>query len=94
MSLRAASPFCHCEERSDVAISLQRRPSKHHKNRTPKPAHLPAKTTDRAAKTLPPAPFSPHYRPNALPELAEMRGNEQEIDLLPRNDRPGTPAEC
>ncbi len=54
----------------------------------PKPAHLPAKTTQTAAKTLPSAPIQPHDPPHALLELAEMRGNEREIDLSvlsPRN---------
>ena len=39
-----------------MAISLQRGPSKHRKPHSPKPAHLPNKTTDSATKTLPPAP--------------------------------------
>ena len=54
----------------------------------PKPAHLPAKTTQTAAKTLPSAPIQPHDPPDALLELAEMRGNEREIGLSvlsPRN---------
>ena len=51
-------------------------------SRTPKPAHLPANSTDNATKTLPPRP---HHRPNALLELAEMRGNEREIDLSTLN---------
>ena len=56
--------------------------SEHRKPRSPKPAHLPANTTDNATKTLAAAPMQP---PNALPELAEMRGNEREIDLSALN---------
>ena len=62
-----------------MAISLQRGPSKPRKPRSPKSAHLPANTTKTAAKTLPVAPTT---GPNAIPELAEMRGNEREIDLF------------
>ena len=47
----------------------------------PKPAHLPANTTENAAKTLPPAPIQPHRPPDALLELSEMNGNEREIDF-------------
>ncbi len=54
---------------------------KHRKHRSPKPAHLPAKTTDNAPETPLPAPIQPHDPTNALPELAEMSGNEREIDL-------------
>ena len=55
--------------------------SKHRKTRSPRPTHLPAKTTDNAPKTLLAAPIQPHDPPNALPALAEMGGNEREIDL-------------
>ena len=55
--------------------------SKHRKHRSPKPARLPAKTADNAPKTLLTAPIQPYDPPNALPELAEMSGNEREIDL-------------
>ena len=55
--------------------------SKHRKHRTPKPGLLPAKTTDNAPKTPLAAPIQPHDPPSALPELAEMSGNEREIDL-------------
>ncbi len=55
--------------------------AQHRELRSPKPAHLPANTTQTAAKTLPSAPIQPHNPPNALLELAEMRGNEREIDL-------------
>ena len=48
--------------------------SKHRKHRSPKPPHLPAKTTESA-------PIYPHDPPQALPELAEMNGNEREIGL-------------
>ena len=56
--------------------------SEHRKPRSPKPAHLPANTTDNATKTLATAPMQP---PNALLELAEMRGYEREIDLFTLN---------
>ncbi len=55
--------------------------SKHRKHRSPKPAHLPAKTTDNAPKTPLAAPIQPPDPPNPLPGLAEMRGNEREIGL-------------
>ena len=42
---------------------------------------MPANTTQTATKTLPSVPIQPHHPPNALLELAEMRGNEREIDL-------------
>ena len=57
--------------------------SQHRKPPSPKSAHLPANTAKTAAKTLPLAtPIQPHHPPNALLELAEMRGNEREIDLF------------
>ena len=55
--------------------------SKHRKHRSPKPAHLPAKTAANAPETPLAAPFQPHSPPPALPELAEMNENEREIDL-------------
>ena len=55
--------------------------SKHRKNRSPKPAHLPAKATASAPETLLPAPIRPPDAPLAVRGLAEMRGNEREIDL-------------
>ena len=55
--------------------------SKHRKRHSPKPARLPAKTTDNAPETHLPAFIQPHDTPNALPELAEMSGSEREIDL-------------
>ena len=55
--------------------------SKHRKHRSPKPAHLPAKATDNALKTPLAAPIQPPDPSNPLPALAEMRGNEREIDL-------------
>ena len=67
------------------------RPNAHFQHReppSPKPAHLPANTAKTAAKTLPSTPIQPHDPPDALLELAEMRGNEREIDfsvLSPRN---------
>ena len=62
--------------------------SQHREPPSPKSAHLPANTAQTAAKTLPSAPIQPHDPPNALLELAKMRGNEREIDLSvlpPRN---------
>lgn len=67
--------------------------SKHREPRSPKPARQPAKTTGSATKTLPPAPFSLHNPPDAIPELAQMRGNEREINLSvlsSRNYKVGT----
>ena len=61
--------------------------SKHRKNRSPKPAHLPAKAADSAPKTSLTVPIQPPDPPPALPELAEMGGNERGIslsDLSPR----------
>ena len=55
--------------------------SQHREPRSPKPDHLTANTTQTAAKTLPSAPIQHHHPPNALQKLAEMRGNEREIDL-------------
>ncbi len=55
--------------------------SQHRKNRSPKPAHLPAKITDNALNPLLPAPIQPPDPPSVLPELAEMSGSEREIDL-------------
>ena len=55
--------------------------SKQRKPRSPKSAHLPAKTNKTAPKTLHSAPIQPHEPPNVIRELAEMRGNEREIDL-------------
>ena len=54
--------------------------SKHREPPSPKPAHLPANTTQTAAKTPLSAPIQPHDPLNALLELAEMRGNEREIE--------------
>ena len=62
--------------------------SQHHEPPSPKPAHLPANTAKTATQNLPSAPIQPHDPLNALLELAEMRGNEREIDLSvlsPRN---------
>ena len=62
--------------------------SQHREPPSPKSAHLTANTATTAAKTLPSAPIQPHDPPDALLELAEMRGNEREIDLSvfsPRN---------
>ncbi len=64
--------------------------SQHREPPSPKPAHLPANTAKTAAKTLLSAPIQSQDPPNALLELAEMRGNEREIDLSvfsPRNDK-------
>ena len=55
--------------------------SKHRKNRSTKPAHLPAITNKTAPKTPPPAPVQPHGTSAALPASAEVRGNEREIDV-------------
>ena len=55
--------------------------SKQRKPRSPKSAHLPANTAKTATKTLHLAPIQPHDPPNALLELAEMRGKEREIGL-------------
>ena len=55
--------------------------SQHREPPSPKPARLPANTAKTSTKTLPSAPIQPHDPPNALLELAEMRGNEREIDL-------------
>ena len=55
--------------------------SQHREPPSPKPAHLPSNTTQTTTKTLPSASIQPHHPPNALLELAEMRGNEREIDL-------------
>ena len=62
--------------------------SKCRKPRSTKPTHLPDKIADSATKPLRAPPYRPHRRPNALLKLAEMRGNEREIDLSaisPRN---------
>ena len=62
--------------------------SQHREPPSSKPAHLTANTAKTVAKTLHSAPIQPHHPPNALLELAEMRGNEREIDLSllsPRN---------
>ncbi len=62
--------------------------SQHREPHSPKTAHLAPNTTQTAAKILPSAPIQPHDPPHALPERAEMGGNEREIDLSvlsPRN---------
>ena len=55
--------------------------SKHRKNRSTKAAHLPAKILSNASKTPLTAPIQPPDSPSFLPELAEVSGNEREIDL-------------
>ncbi len=55
--------------------------SKHRKHRSPGPASLPAKTNPTAPKPALTAPIQPPGPHSALPELAEMSGNEREIDL-------------
>ena len=55
--------------------------SKHRKHRSLKPGHLPAKTTDNAPKATLPAPIQSPDPPAVLLELAEVSGNEREIDL-------------
>ncbi len=55
--------------------------SKHRKNRSPRPAHLPVQATDNALKTPLPVPIQPPDPPDSLPALAEMSGNERKIDL-------------
>ena len=67
--------------------------AQHREPRSPKSAHLPANTAKTAPKTPLATPIQPHDPPNALLELAEMRGNEREIDLSvlsPRNYQVGT----
>ncbi len=62
--------------------------SQHREHPSSKSAHLPANTAKTAIKTLLSAPIQPHDPPNALLELAKMRGNERENDLSvlsPRN---------
>ncbi len=71
-----------------LPIDVTPLPSPNSKRRSHKSAHLPANTAKTAAKTLPSAPIQPHHPRNPLLELAEMRGNEREIDLSvlsPRN---------
>ena len=55
--------------------------SKHRKHRSLKPSQIPAKTTNITPKIVPAAPIQPHDPPSVLLELAEMNGNEREIDL-------------
>ena len=55
--------------------------SKHRKHRSPKPSQMPAKTTNITSKIVPAAPIQSHDPPSVLLELAEMNGNEREIDL-------------
>ena len=55
--------------------------SKHRKHRSPKTAHLPAKTNQTAPKTTLPAPIQRPEPPIVLPELAEVSGNERKIDI-------------
>ena len=55
--------------------------SKHRKHRSSKTAHLPAKTDQTTPKTTLPAPIQPPDPPLRLPVLAEVSGNEREIDL-------------
>ena len=55
--------------------------SKHRKHRSPKSSRLPAKTTEYAPAITLAAPIQPHDPPPALPALAEVSGNEREIDL-------------
>ena len=83
---------CYPTPQTQPAIQAREgRPSIHFptpRTSSPKSAHLPTNTAKTAAKTLPSAPIQPHDPPNALLELAEMRGNEREIDfsvLSPRN---------
>ena len=61
--------------------------SKHRKNRSHKTALLPAKTTGNAVKTVPAAPMPPPDPPTPLPALAEMNGNEREINLAALSPR-------
>ena len=55
--------------------------SKHRKHRSPKTASSPAKTIADAPKTPPAASVQPHGPAPAVPALAEMSGNEREIDF-------------
>ena len=59
--------------------------SKNRKPRSPKTAHLPAKTNQTAPKMPLATPIQPHDPTPTLHELAEMRGNEREIDLSTLN---------
>ena len=63
------------------------------KTTPPNPPTCPTKPLIMAPKPFSRPPFSPYRRPNALLKLAEMRGNEREIDLSapsPRDDKAGT----
>lgn len=55
--------------------------SKRRKNRSPKPAALPAKSDQTTAKIVPAPAIQPPGHAVALPALAEMGGNGREIDL-------------
>ena len=55
--------------------------SKHRNRHSSKPAHLPAKTIDNAPQTVPAPTVQSHDLPTALPALAEVSGNERQIDL-------------
>ena len=55
--------------------------SKHRKNRSSKPSHLPVKANETAPNNPLAAPIQPPDPSLALPESAEMSGNEREIDL-------------
>ena len=59
--------------------------SKNRKPRSPKTAHLPARTNKTAPKTPLATPIQLHDPTHTLPELAKMRGNEREIDLSTLN---------
>lgn len=48
---------------------------------TSKPAHLPAKPIDNVPQAPLAAPYSTPRPELALPELADVGGNEREIDL-------------
>ena len=59
----------------------------------PNPPTCPRIPLKPPPKPFPRPPIQPHDPPNAIPKLAEMRGNEREIDLSvlsPRNCKVGT----
>ena len=60
--------------------------SKRRKNRSPKPAALPAKSDQTTAKIVPAPAIQPPGHAVALPALAEMGGNGREIDLSDLSD--------
>ena len=86
--IRTILPIAQTQPATRARDSRPNAQFQHREPPSPKPAHLPANTTKTAAKTLPSTPIQPHDPPDALLELAEMRGNEREIDfsvLSPRN---------